>query len=83
MNVSLTPELERFIVDHVASGQYRSASEVVREGLRLLQEREREQEAKLAALRAAVAEGIDSIERDGGIPGDEAFTQLYARLSER
>ena len=40
LNVSLTPELERFIAARVASGHYRSASEVVRAGLRLLVERE-------------------------------------------
>lgn len=40
-NVSLTPELERFVADRVASGRYRSASEVVRAALRLLEKEER------------------------------------------
>jgi len=41
MNVSLTPELEKFVQDTVATGRYNSASEVVREGLRKLEEQER------------------------------------------
>ncbi len=41
MNVSLTPELDKFIADKVASGRYTSASEVVREALRLLEEHEK------------------------------------------
>ena len=40
LNVSLTPELERFITNRVASGRYQSASEVVRAGLRLLEQAE-------------------------------------------
>lgn len=40
MNVSLTPELERFVAERVASGRYRSASEVVRAALRLLEKEE-------------------------------------------
>lgn len=79
MNVSLTPELERFIDDRVASGQYRSASEVVRESLRLLQEQEEERAAKLAWLRAAIDEGIASLDRGEGIPGEEAFAALRRR----
>jgi antitoxin ParD1/3/4 len=46
-NVSLTPELEALVDSKVASGRYRSASEVVRAALRLLDERERRMERKL------------------------------------
>jgi putative addiction module CopG family antidote len=42
MNISLTPELERCVADRVASGRYRSASEVVRAALRLLEREEKE-----------------------------------------
>ena len=83
MNVSLTPELERFVAEGVASGRYRSASEVVRAGLRLLQEREQEQQARLAVLRADIDEGIASLERGEGVPGDEAFARLQARRAAR
>ena len=43
MNVSLTPELERFVAEMVASGRYRTASEVVRAALRLLEKEEKEE----------------------------------------
>ncbi len=60
MNVSLTPQLEELIQQKVASGRYGNASEVVREALRLLEERDQEREAKLQALRAAIEEGENS-----------------------
>jgi antitoxin ParD1/3/4 len=53
-------QLEKFVSDQVQSGAYQSASEVVREGLRLLVERRKTEELKLAALRAAIREGLDS-----------------------
>jgi len=46
MNVSLSAELERFVRERVSSGRYRSASELVRDALRLLQEAEREREER-------------------------------------
>ena len=60
MNISLTEQLEKFINDQVASGAYQTASEVVRDGLRLLADRRKAEELKLEALRAAVQEGLDS-----------------------
>ena len=56
MNVSLTPELEAFVDEAVASGRYGSASEAVRAALRLLQERE----AKFQALKRDIEEGLAS-----------------------
>lgn len=64
MNVSLTPELEQYVQDKVSSGAYYSASEVIREGLRMLQERDRLQEARLQQLRQEVQVGLDSGEPD-------------------
>jgi antitoxin ParD1/3/4 len=60
MNISLTEQLEKFVSEQVQSGAYQSASEVVRDGLRLLAERRKTEELKLAALRAAIREGLDS-----------------------
>jgi len=60
MNISLTDQLEKFVSEQVQSGAYQSASEVVRDGLRLLAERRKTEELKLAALRAAIREGLAS-----------------------
>jgi antitoxin ParD1/3/4 len=63
MNVSLTPELEQYITEKVESGLYHSASEVVREGLRLLRERDELHRQKVAELRKEIALGLDQAER--------------------
>ena len=60
MNVNLTPQLEELVRSKVASGLYTSASEVVREALRLLEEQDRLREAKLEELRRDVRRGQDS-----------------------
>jgi antitoxin ParD1/3/4 len=80
MNVSLTPELERFIGGLVESGRYRSASEVVRAAVRLLEDREREREVKLEALRNAVGEGLEELERGDAVPGDQVFDEILSAL---
>jgi antitoxin ParD1/3/4 len=56
-NVNLTDELDRFVLAKVKTGRYENASEVIRAALRTLERDEREYQAKLAALRAAVDAG--------------------------
>jgi len=68
MNVSLTPKLEDFVKQKVDQGLYNSVSEVMREALRLLVERDAEKEMKLVALRRDLQEGIDSLDRGEGKP---------------
>jgi antitoxin ParD1/3/4 len=63
MNISLTPELDSFIQQKVESGMYHSASEVVREGLRLLQQRDALREAQIVKLRQEIQFGFDQVER--------------------
>jgi antitoxin ParD1/3/4 len=60
VNVSLTPHLEEFIQQTVTSGRYRSASEIVRTALRLLEQQECERAMKLEALRQAIQQGLGS-----------------------
>jgi antitoxin ParD1/3/4 len=66
-NVNLTDHLDQFIETRVTSGRFSNASEVVREGLRLLEQREQENKVKLKWLRAAVRQGADEIDRGEGI----------------
>lgn len=54
MNVNLTPSLEEFVQQKVASGNFSNASEVVSEALRLMEEHEKAREAKLEWLREAI-----------------------------
>lgn len=63
LNVSLTPEFADFIEDAVASGSYVSASEVVRDALRLMRLEQESETAKLALLRKAVDAGLAQSER--------------------
>ncbi|MGB8700795.1 MAG: type II toxin-antitoxin system ParD family antitoxin [Thermosynechococcaceae cyanobacterium] len=60
MNISLTPHLENLVKSKVESGLYNSASEVMRDALRLLEERDRMQEIRLEELRREIQKGIDS-----------------------
>ena len=62
-NISLSDQFDGFIAASIEEGRYGNASEVVREGLRLLQQREAEDKAKIEWLRSAVQEGVDSMER--------------------
>ncbi|MCP4597505.1 type II toxin-antitoxin system ParD family antitoxin [Neptuniibacter sp.] len=80
MNVSLTPKLEAFIKDKVESGSYNSSSEVVREALRLLEQRDAEERLKLETLRAEVQKGLDSLEEHGAKPLDIEAIKQQARL---
>ena len=60
MNISLTPHFEKLVQGKVESGLYNSASEVMREALRLMEERDQLRELRLEELRRAIQKGIDS-----------------------
>ena len=60
MNISLTPHLEEMIREKIASGSYNSASEVVREALRLLEQEDQLRSLKMQKLRQDLREGLDS-----------------------
>jgi antitoxin ParD1/3/4 len=81
MNVSLTPELEKLVEEKVATGMYQTASEVVREALRLLHARDRD---RLEALRHAVRAGFEEIEGGAFSEHDErAMSPLAAAVKRR
>lgn len=76
MNVNLTPQLEELVRSKVESGRYTSASEVVREALRLLEGQDLLREAKLQELRREVRRGLDSGRSQ---PWDAAALKKQAR----
>ena len=82
MHVSLTTRLEEYVREKVESGLYNSNSEVVREALRLMGERDRLREIRLEELRKEIQIGIDQADRGELMPGDEVFRQLKKRSEE-
>jgi antitoxin ParD1/3/4 len=79
MNVSLTPELEMMVTRKVESGLYQSASEVVREGLRLLDDQDKLREFHLGEARKKIQMGLDQLDRGERISGEQAQAQLKQR----
>ena len=75
LNVNLTPQLEKLVRRKVSSGRYNSASEVVREGLRLVEEREAKLKALTETLNASIAEG-------GGFTDAEVAAAIDAQSDE-
>ena len=83
MNVSVGHDLEEFVRGKVETGDYASASEVVRDGLRLLKEKDLLLEAKLQALRAEIQKGIDEIDAGMLLDGPEVMNELRKALQRR
>ena len=79
MNVSLTIQLEELVQQKVSSGRYNSASEVIRETLRLLEERDELKELKLQALKKDIALGLDQADRGEIVDADQVFAELRKR----
>jgi antitoxin ParD1/3/4 len=82
MNVSLTPELERFVSAKVQSGRYNSASEVVREALRLLEEHDAARAAQLAEFNEELGRRLAALDR-GETVGPAATRARLQRKSEQ
>jgi antitoxin ParD1/3/4 len=76
-NISLTPEQDAFIEEAVKSGEYQNASEAVRDALRVLQQRRREDALKLEALRRQIDAGIEAIERGEFVEVDDTKLDAY------
>jgi antitoxin ParD1/3/4 len=74
MNVSLTPELEQYVALKVESGLYHSASEVIREGLRLLREKDELHQRTLEELRREIRIGVEQADRGELAPLDAGGT---------
>lgn len=79
MNVSLTPELEQFIDGKLQTGFYGSASEVIREGLRLLEERDSLKQKRIEMLNQEIDKGLYSLQSGNLVSGDAAYQDLLNR----
>lgn len=77
-NVNLTEQLDQYVDAKIRSGEYANASEVLRAGLRALEQTEREDQARLDALRAALLAG----EQSGVVQGD-VFTHIREHVRSR
>lgn len=78
-NVSLTDELDNYVEQHVRSGHYDNASEVIRAAIRELKHAEEEDKAKVEALRTAIAEGLEGPFLDG----PTVVSQMWKRIGLR
>lgn len=85
MNVSLTPELEKFVAAEVEGGLYQTASEVIRAGLRRLKEEKerRPLPRTLGELEADLLRSVERLDRGQGVDGETAFRRLRQRIKER
>jgi antitoxin ParD1/3/4 len=77
-NINLTPQLDKFVESRIKRGRYANASEVLRAGLRALHKTEKEDEARLEAIRAAVLAGEAS-----GVAEGDVFSELRDRVRSR
>jgi antitoxin ParD1/3/4 len=82
MNISLTPELERFVQDKVNSGMYTSASEVVRESLRLLHTHDDLQAQRINQLNQAIDIGLQQLNNGQKIPARESFERMKKKINK-
>ncbi len=86
MNVSLTPELAKFVEKEVESGLYQTASEVIRAGLRRLKEdkavRLPRAPKTLEELETQLLQSIDRLDHGEGVDGEEVFRRLRKRIKE-
>jgi antitoxin ParD1/3/4 len=83
MNVSLTPELEKFVSAKVESGRYNSASEVVREALRLLEEHDSARAAQLAGFNKELDRRIAALDRGEVVDPAAARARLRRKSEQR
>jgi antitoxin ParD1/3/4 len=76
-NISLTAEQDAFVQKVVEAGDYQNASEAIRDALRVLQQRRREDSLKLKALRAQIKAGTDALDRGDFTEVDDAGLDGY------
>jgi antitoxin ParD1/3/4 len=83
MNVNLGPVFDKFVAGMLDSGLYQSQSEILREGLRLLKEREDLKKLRLAELREQVARGAEQADRGDFVDGPLTFRKIREKSTQR
>lgn len=83
MNVNLGPTFDEFVAEMLKSGLYQSQSEILREGLRLLKEREELKKLRLAELRKEIRLGVEQADRGELIDGKQAFAKIRKKSAQR
>ncbi len=79
ISADLGPQLENYVSNLVEKGRYNSKSEVLREGIRLVQERE----SKLMALDAAIARGLADVKAGRIVPAEDVFARLEEKYRKQ
>ncbi len=80
ISVSFTPQQAEFLASCVASGRYQSTSEVVREAVRLLEDRQERRQAELTRLRTLIREGAGQLDRGEVVDGETFFREWEEEL---
>ena len=82
MDVSLTPELEEFVLSRLRTGNYQSASDVVSEALRLMEDREKLRTAELREFREEVESRLATLDKGEGMDGEEVFARIRKKSED-
>jgi len=82
MNISLTPELEQYVNSKVSSGMYTSASEVVRESLRLLHLHEDLQNQRILQLNQAIDLGLNQLKAGKKISAKDSYDKMKKKINK-
>jgi antitoxin ParD1/3/4 len=83
MNVNLGPTFDKFVAEMLNSGLYQSQSEILREGLRLLKEREDLKKLRLADLREQITRGAEQADRGEFVDGPLTFRKIRDKSPQR
>lgn len=80
MNISLTPELEQYVHEKVNRGMYTSASEVIRESLRLMHTYDDLQKSRIAELNLAIESGLKSLDNRQPVDGQTSRKKMKNKI---
>lgn len=83
MNVNLGPVFDQFVADLLKTGHYKTQSEILHEGLRLLKEKEQRRQLRLAELRKEIAIGVAEADRGEFVDAEETFSAIRKRSAEQ